>query len=108
MPLSTQKCIPCEVGGVPLTAEEVKLYSKEVPTWQVAADAKKISHPFSFPDFKQAMLFVNKIADVAEEEGHHPDIHIHYHKPVFELWTHEVEGLSTNDFVLAAKIDLLK
>ena len=108
MPLSTQKCIPCEVGGTPLTVEEIKLYIKEVPTWQVAADAKRISHPFSFPDFKQAMLFVNKVGELAEQEGHHPDFHIHYNEVMLEIWTHDVGGLSTNDFILAAKIDLLK
>jgi len=108
MPLSTQKCIPCEVGGTPLTRDEVAAYLKDVPTWEVAADAKRISHSFSFSDFKEAMVFVNKVGELAEQEGHHPDFYIHYNKVVLEIWTHDVGGLSINDFILAAKIDLFR
>jgi 4a-hydroxytetrahydrobiopterin dehydratase len=108
MSLSTQKCIPCELGGEPLNKDEVAFYIKDVPAWKVAGDNKKISRELKFKDFKEAMQFVNKVAELAESEGHHPDLHIHYNKVTLDLWTHEVGGLSVNDFIVAAKIDLLK
>jgi 4a-hydroxytetrahydrobiopterin dehydratase len=107
MNLIEQKCVPCEVGGTPLTEKETAFYMKDIPGWELAADNKKLSRKFSFKDFKQSMAFVNKVADIAEEEGHHPDMFIYYNKVNFELWTHEVGGLSVNDFILAAKINLI-
>jgi len=67
----------------------------------------KISQEFKFKDFKEAIAFVNKIAELAENEGHHPDIHIFYNKVLVEIWTHFIGGLSENDFILASKIELL-
>ncbi|MDE1941106.1 MAG: 4a-hydroxytetrahydrobiopterin dehydratase [Patescibacteria group bacterium] len=107
MDLSEQKCVPCEVGGKPLDAEEAAFYSKDVPEWHVAAGGGKISRAFRFKDFKGAMAFANKVAALAEEEGHHPDMIIKYGEADIELWTHAVGGLSVNDFILAAKIDRL-
>ena len=107
MSLTQQKCTPCELGGTPLTKEEVTFYMKDVPLWQVANDSKKISRLIKFKDFKEAIAFINRVADLAEDEGHHPDINIHYNKVSFDLWTHEVGGLSVNDFILASKIDLI-
>lgn len=88
----------------PLGTREIEMYMKELPAgWQVIG-GKKIQKEFSFADFVQAMLFVNAVADLAEAEGHHPDIHIHYNKVRIELWTHAIGGLSENDFIVAAKI----
>lgn len=102
MELSEQKCVPCE-GGTPSMAEEkITEYMKKVKGW--ATDNKKINKTFTFADFKKAMLFVNQVADLAEDEGHHPDINISYNEVEIVLWTHAIDGLSTNDFVLAAKI----
>lgn len=75
----------------------------EVP-WDVFEN-EKIKKEFVFADFKEAIEFINKVADIAEEEGHHPDIHIFYNKVMIELWTHEIGGLSENDFILASKIE---
>lgn len=72
--------------------------------WQVIDD-KKLQREFELPTFMDAIAFVNKVADVAEEEGHHPDIQIHYKKVILELWTFKINGLFDNDFILAAKID---
>ncbi len=105
MDLTNKKCTVCEVGGLPMAPEEVKKYGAEVPQWKVAADSKKIERTFTFKDFKQALECVNKAGEIAESEGHHPDIKIHYNKVTFELWTHAVGGLAENDFILAAKID---
>lgn len=74
--------------------------------WQVE-DGKKIEKKFKFKDFKEAMSFVNKVAELAETEGHHPDIEISYNKVQIELTTHAIGGLSTNDFIVASKIELL-
>jgi len=103
--LLNKKCIPCE-GGVPsMGPEEIKNYLSQLKReWEVLDD-KKIKKLFKFKDFKEAMVFVNKVAELAESEGHHPDISIHYSKVEILLWTHSIGGLSENDFILAAKID---
>lgn len=108
MNLTQQKCVPCELGGEPLPKNEVDFYAKDVPEWKVAPDYKMISRVFSFKDFREALAFVNKVGDIAEHEGHHPDLKIHWNKVTLELWTHEVKGLSVNDFILAAKVDQIK
>lgn len=103
--LLSKKCVPCE-GGVPtLTKEEIQKFLPEVPGWMVIED-KKIQKDFKFKDFRGAMVFVNKVAELAEEENHHPDILLHgYRKVRLELSTHAIGGLSENDFILAAKIN---
>jgi len=81
---------------------------KELPEgWQIL-DGKKLTKEFLFTDFIRAMSFVDMMADVAESEGHHPDIHIHYNKVQIELMTHAIGGLSENDFIVAAKIEQMK
>lgn len=86
--------------------EALKL-AAEVNHWTLADDAKSISREFLFKDFKEAMAFLNKVANLAESEGHHPDIHCWWNKVKLELSTHAVKGLSNNDFILASKINLL-
>ncbi|HEY4479304.1 MAG TPA: 4a-hydroxytetrahydrobiopterin dehydratase, partial [Candidatus Paceibacterota bacterium] len=76
-----------------------------VPGWNLSEDGKKISKEFKFKDFIGAINFVERVADVAEMEDHHPDIHVYYNKVVLELWTHAIGGLSENDFIVAAKVD---
>ena len=95
------------MGGVPLKAEEIqKLLTLLDNSWSVENNLR-LKREFKFKDFIGAMKFVNRVADLAESEGHHPDFHIHYNKVLIELWTHAVGGLSENDFILAAKIDKL-
>ena len=95
------------MGGVPLKAEEIqKLLTLLNNSWSVENNLR-LKREFKFKDFIGAMKFVNRVADLAESEGHHPDFHIHYNKVLIELWTHAVGGLSENDFILAAKIDKL-
>jgi 4a-hydroxytetrahydrobiopterin dehydratase len=107
MKLTEKRCTPCE-GGVPaLNSEEIQKYLHQINTgWQVA-DSSKISRTILFVNFAQTMDFVNKVAKLAEEEGHHPVLHISYGSCTIELWTHAIGGLSENDFILAAKIDRL-
>ena len=113
--LLKKKCVPCEGGAKPITHEAVLKYMEQVPSWKLTEDPSpnlqkfgmgaKISKEFKFKDFIGAINFVERVADLAEMEGHHPDIHIYYNKVVLELSTHAIGGLSLNDFILAAKID---
>ncbi|MEX0916775.1 MAG: 4a-hydroxytetrahydrobiopterin dehydratase [Candidatus Spechtbacterales bacterium] len=106
--LSDKKCVPCEGGISPFSLEDLFVYQKQVhEDWRVADEGKKIKRDVTFKDFKEAMEFVNKVADVAEAEGHHPDITISYNNVVISLWTHAIGGLSENDFIMAAKIDCI-
>lgn len=100
-----KKCIPCEAGTPPLTETEIKAFLAQLKTTWDVVDGKKIKKQFIFKNFKESMQFVNKVAIVAEEERHHPDIHIFYSKVTIELWTHAIGGLSENDFIIAAKIE---
>ena len=104
MELTKKHCIPCESDMPPLEADRVPNYLKYTPGW-ASPDNKKITREFKFKDFVESMKFVNKVADIAESEGHHPDIYIFYNLVRFELSTHNIKGLSENDFILAAKIN---
>lgn len=106
--LKNKKCVPCKGGIDPLNQEKIEYYMKATPTWSVIEDNKKIEKDFKFKDFKGAINFINKVADLAENEGHHPDIYLHgWNKVKFILWTHAIKGLFENDFIMAVKIDLL-
>lgn len=108
MKLTQKKCIPCEDKNMkPFTRPQAKEYAVLVPEWILAKNAQKISRTVLFSDFVQALKFVNSVGKLAEREGHHPDISIHYNQVVLDLWTHSIKGLSENDFILAAKIDAL-
>ncbi len=102
-----QKCVACEGGVAPLTRDEAERYMLELSGWELSKNGKQISKELVFKNFDKAMDFVNMVADRAEQEGHHPDIHIWYNKVLLELSTHAIKGLSTNDFILAAKIDTI-
>jgi 4a-hydroxytetrahydrobiopterin dehydratase len=104
MDLSQKKCVPCE-GGVPkLAPDKVQELLKQLDGWSVRDE--RLQKHFRFKNFKQAMAFVNGIAEIAEEENHHPDFRVHSWNSVdVEIWTHAIGGLSENDFILAAKID---
>lgn len=105
MELHEKKCIPCESGGTPLSEDEAKRNLSQVPNWKLVDN--KIERMFVFKNFKEAIKFANKVADLAEQEGHHPDFHIHWNKVMLELWTHSMNGLSENDFIVAAKVNKL-
>lgn len=104
--LRDKKCVPCE-GGVPrIGLEEAETYLKELPGWELSGDGKRIRREWVTENFLAAMEFFQKAAELAENEGHHPDLHLTgYRNATVELTTHAIGGLSENDFVLAAKID---
>jgi len=104
--LAQKKCVPCR-GGVPaLTAEEILPLQNQVPDWEVVGD-HHLKRAFSFPDFKKALDFLNRIGEIAEKEDHHPDLFLAWGKVGVEVWTHKIDGLTESDFILAAKIDQL-
>jgi len=105
MKLSEESCRQPKTGDPPLSPEETKKLITDIPPWTLVD--KTIQREFSFKDFRQSMDFANKVADLAERQNHHPDIFISYSKVKLVLSTHKVGGLSRNDFILAAKIDLL-
>jgi 4a-hydroxytetrahydrobiopterin dehydratase len=107
MDLSAKKCKPCEGGVPPLDQKELTEFKGQISDdWKVI-EMKKIAREFFFVNYRHTMEFVNKVADLAEEEGHHPDMYVFYGRVVVELWTHSINGLSENDFIMASKIDKL-
>jgi len=106
MNLLSKKCVPCEGGVQPLGADEIAKYLSEIHGWK-NIENKKIRKEFVLPNFLKTIAFVDKIALLAENEGHHPDMIISYNNLAIEIFTHAVGGLSENDFILAAKIDEL-
>jgi 4a-hydroxytetrahydrobiopterin dehydratase len=106
--LRHQKCKPCEGGVKPLNTDEVRARLDSLHDWQLSPDGKAIRRQWTARDFMAAIDFFNRIAELAEDEGHHPDLHLQgYRKVTVELSTHAIGGLSENDFILAAKIDQL-
>lgn len=104
--LASKTCVPCR-GGVPaLKGAELHALSHQLPNWKVVEE-HHITRTFTFPDFKQALDFVNRVGATAEEQGHHPDIFLAWGKAEVTLWTHKVNGLTESDFIMAAKIDEL-
>ncbi len=109
MDLTQKKCVPCEGGTPPMRPEEAMRLQQQVKDWHLLTlnGIATIEKKFKFKDFAEAMKFVNKVAAIAEEEGHHPDIKISWNKVTLQLTTHAIKGLSENDFIMAAKIDTL-
>jgi len=89
-----------------LKGSELKALHLQTPQWEVINE-HHLHREFQFPDFKQALAFVNRVGDVAEQEGHHPDIMLGWGKAEITTWTHKIDGLTESDFILAAKIDRL-
>ena len=101
--LSKKHCVPCETGEGKLEIDKIKEYLKAVPEWMLIGDT--IVREFTFKDFSKALKFINKVGELAEKEGHHPDIYNSWNKVKLTLSTHAANGLTENDFILAAKIN---
>jgi len=104
--LSSKTCVPCRGGVPPLAGKELENVAKQVPGWKVI-DGHHIARSFTFKDFREALAFVNQVGEIAESQGHHPDIFLAWGKVVVTIWTHKIDGLTESDFILAAKIDTL-
>src|SRR5438552_12422392 len=106
MKLADRKCIPCR-GGIPaLTPDQYEPLLKELDNWDVI-DGGKLRKSYRFDNFAQSMSLANKIAEIAEQQNHHPDLLVRWGELQIELWTHAIGGLTESDFILAAKIDRL-
>ena len=106
--LSNKKCVPCEGGVIPFDISEIHKYQKKVDGWDLKKDKKNIfflEKKFIFKNFLESQNFVNQVGKVSEDEGHHPDISFGWGYAKIIISTHAIQGLSENDFILAAKID---
>jgi len=104
--LASKTCVPCR-GGVPaLKGEALNALAQQVPLWQVV-NGHHLQRKFEFADFVQALAFVNRVGEIAEQQGHHPDILLAWGKAEVTTFTHKIDGLTESDFILAAKIDKL-
>ena len=102
--LADKRCIPCRGGVPPLKGLELRRYAEQLSGWNVV-DEHHITKTFLFPDFKQALDFVNRAGAIAEDQGHHPDLLLAWGKVEVKTYTHKIDGLTESDFILAAKID---
>ena len=106
--LTKKKCVPCEGGIPPATPAEAQSQLEQLSGWKLTENGQRIRKDWTVKNFMAGMRFFNEVARLAEEDGHHPDIHLSGYRNVWiELWTHAIGGLSENDFILAAKIDRL-
>ncbi len=105
--LSQKSCQPCQKGGTPLSAQQIAEYLPQLAQgWQVVEN-HHLQKTFRFKNFAEALAFTNRIGELAEQQGHHPDICLSWGKVVVDLYTHKINGLHENDFILAAQIDRL-
>ncbi len=100
-----RNCTPCQEGSNPILPQEAQSKLKNLNDWYLLNSDKKIKKDYKFKNFKEALNFVNKVAIIAEEQNHHPDIYFTYGKCSIEIYTHKINGLHENDFILAEKID---
>jgi 4a-hydroxytetrahydrobiopterin dehydratase len=103
--LAGQHCVPCRGGVPPLKGADLKaLQSKLGGDWRVV-DEHHLEKTYTFDDFRQALAFTNRVGEIAESEGHHPDVYLAWGKVKLTIWTHKIDGLTESDFILAAKAD---
>lgn len=106
--LAAKKCLPCEGGVEPCTLREAEAQLEKLQGWHLTHSGQRIRKDWTVKNFMAGIEFFNRVAEVAEQDGHHPDLHLEGYRNVWiELWTHAIGGLSVNDFILAAKIDQL-
>ena len=106
MELAQKTCVPCRGSVPPLRGIEIQRLADQVPRWKVV-DEHHIERTFEFSNFRDALGFTNRVGELAEEQGHHPDIYLAWGKTGITIWTHKIDGLTESDFVMAAKIDAL-
>ena len=106
--LARKECTACRRGTPPIAPDRARELAAQLPAWSVTMAPPRVARAFVFKDFLEAMSFVNRVAEVAEAAGHHPDIHIHWNRVEIVLWTHIIDNLTENDFIVAARIDVLR
>jgi 4a-hydroxytetrahydrobiopterin dehydratase len=104
--LANKTCVPCKGGTPPLKDEELAELQRQVPDWE-GVQEHHLRRRFRFKNFLEALRFVNRVGELAEEQGHHPDVSFGWGYAEITVWTHKIDGLTESDFILAAKIDAL-
>ena len=104
--LASKTCVPCKGGTPPLKGAELDELRRQLPEWEVVEE-HHLRRVFRFKNFREALGFVNKVGELAEEQGHHPDICFGWGKAEVTIWTHKINGLTESDFIFAAKVDTL-
>lgn len=104
--LSSKQCVPCRGGVPPLQGDEIQRLLSQLNGWEVVRE-HHLKKNYSFSNFAEALKFVNRVGELAEEQGHHPDICFGWGKVEVTIWTHKIDGLTESDFILAAKINEL-
>ena len=104
--LAGRTCVPCKGGTPPLKGEELDVLRRQLPEWEVIEE-HHLKRVYRFKNFREALDFVNKVGNLAEEHGHHPDISFGWGYAKVTVWTHKIDGLTESDFVFAAKVDTL-
>ena len=102
--LARKSCVPCRGGAAPLGSDQIDRLLADLDGWSVERE-HHLTRTLKFPDFAKALKFVNRIAAIAEDQGHHPDVHLSWCRVRIDIWTHKIDGLTESDFILAAKID---
>ena len=105
--LSKMQCIPCKGGIPPLKGQELRTLHRELSQGWNVIEEHQLEKSFTFSDFRQALDFTNKVGELAEVQGHHPDIYLAWGKVKITLWTHKIDGLTQSDFIFAAKVDAM-
>ena len=105
MELASKECVPCRGGIPPLAGDELQTLVQQLGNGWEVVDAHHLSKQFTFKNFTEALAFVNRVGDVAEEQNHHPDLYLAWGKVRVEIWTHKINGLTESDFIFAAKAD---
>jgi 4a-hydroxytetrahydrobiopterin dehydratase len=105
--LAEKECVPCKGGVPPLKGSPLAEFARQLESgWQVIRE-QQLEREFKFKDFRDALAFTNRVGELAETQGHHPDIYLSWGKVKISIWTHKINGLTESDFILAAKIDKL-
>jgi len=103
--LASKHCVPCMGGVPPLEGEELRALAARLGGGGRVVEGHHLEKSFTFPDFKEALAFTNRVGEIAEREGHHPDVFLAWGKVTLTVWTHKIDGLTESDFILAAKAD---
>ena len=106
--LAEKECVPCKGGVPPLRGSELTEMARELEPGWTTVQEHHLEKEFKFKDFREALAFVNRVGELAEAQGHHPDIYLAWGKVKLTIWTHKIDGLTESDFILAAKADKLR
>jgi 4a-hydroxytetrahydrobiopterin dehydratase len=106
--LANRKCVPCQGGVEPLKGDELKSYMEQLVNGWDVVEEHHLEREYKFKNFRKALAFTNKVGELAESEGHHPDIYLGWGRVKLTVWTHKIDGLHENDFIFATKVEKIE